>query len=76
MGGGVDGGSTVMVLTMLSCGSLVWIDEGSSVAAVQIVFHSLYSSRERGVLAAFRGWSNLKLAKQEMWATESTVDKH
>ena len=34
VGGGVDGGSTVMVLAMLSCGSLVWIDTGSGVAAV------------------------------------------
>ena len=32
--GGVNGGSTVMVLAMLSCGSLVWIDTGSGVAAV------------------------------------------
>ena len=32
--GGVDSGSTVMVLVMLSCGSLVWIDTGSGVAAV------------------------------------------
>ena len=34
VGGGVDGGSTVMVLEILSCGSLVWIDTGSGVAAV------------------------------------------
>ena len=34
VGGGVDGVSTVMVLVMLSCGSLVWTDTGSVVAAV------------------------------------------
>ena len=34
VGGRVNGGSTLMVLAMLSCGSLVWIDTGSGVAAV------------------------------------------
>ena len=33
---GVDGGSTVIVLAMLSCGLLVWIYTGIGVAAVSL----------------------------------------
>ena len=34
VGGGVDGGSAVMVMAMLRCGSLVWINTRNGVAAV------------------------------------------
>ena len=34
VGGRVGGGSKVMVLEMLICGSLVWIDTGSGISAV------------------------------------------
>ena len=37
VGGEVDRVSTVQVLVMLSCGSLVWIDTRSGVAAVSLL---------------------------------------
>ena len=39
VGGRVDGGATVIVLAMLSCGSLLCIDTGGSVASVSPSLH-------------------------------------